>query len=75
MTEWHVRHEQRGPVTAFSVAAFPQVHWRADFSPQEHLACWALCHVSYYPEGRCERCPYQTQASAVLPQQVEGVAI
>jgi len=32
------RHEQRGPVTSFSVLALSQLHWRADFSPQEHLA-------------------------------------
>jgi len=40
------RHEQRGPSTAFSVAAFPQVQWRADFSPQEHLAWVAQTHPS-----------------------------
>jgi hypothetical protein len=37
-----IRHEQRGPVTAFSVAALAQLQCRADFSPQEHLAWVAL---------------------------------
>lgn len=36
------RHEQRGPVTAFSLEALPQVQLRADCSPQEHLAWEAL---------------------------------
>jgi hypothetical protein len=41
----NVRHEQRGPVTAFSVSALAQVQCRADFSPHEHLACEALARV------------------------------
>jgi hypothetical protein len=41
----NVRHEQRGPVTAFSVSALAQVQCRADFSRHEHLACEALARV------------------------------
>lgn len=36
------RHEQRGPETKFSVAAFSQVQWRADCLPHEHVACFAV---------------------------------
>lgn len=35
-----LRQEHRAPATLFSVAAFSQVHLRADCLPQEHLA-WA----------------------------------
>ena len=40
-----VRQEQRGPVTVFSVSACPQVQCKADFLPQEHLACFALVTI------------------------------
>jgi len=38
----NLRHEHRGPVTLFSVAAFSQEQFKADFSPQEHFASLAL---------------------------------
>jgi hypothetical protein len=46
----YIRHEQRGPVMAFSVAAFAQLHSRAFFSPQEHLA-WEAGSEMYCQSG------------------------
>lgn len=76
------RQEQRGPETAFSLAALSQEQCRADCLPQEHLACWAICSCQNTVAGRgrgsVERrivsvdLP-QTQVSP-LPQQVEDLA-
>ena len=68
----HVRHEQRGPETVFSASAFPHEQFKADFSPQEHLAWDALRLLVGVDSMRLHA--YQTQASPLLPQQVLGVA-
>lgn len=36
------RHEHRAPLNSFSVEAFSQLHARADFWPQEQVACLAV---------------------------------
>ena len=40
------RHEQRAPVTVFSVAALSQEQLRADRLPHEQVACWAVAILS-----------------------------
>jgi hypothetical protein len=81
------RHEQRAPEIWFSVSARPQVQFRADCWPQEHLA-WVALGVSVRcsaqtiewlkvrgEERRGEENVPQTQPWAFFPQQVDGTTI
>jgi hypothetical protein len=43
-------HEHLAPEVLFSVADFSHVHWRAGFSPQEHLASFAQTHPPSRPQ-------------------------
>lgn len=56
---WNLRQEHRGPATVFSAEDLSQEQWRADFSPQEHLAWEAQTQL----------------APSLFPQQVVGVTI
>lgn len=70
-----IRHEQRAPVTAFSVSELPQVQARALFSPQEHFA-WVALRKSVTSSRRSDRSKsYQTQVSPVFLQQVEAAIL
>ena len=42
--------EHLAPEVLFSAADFSHVHWRAGFSPQEHLASFAQTHPPSRPQ-------------------------
>ena len=42
--------EHLAPEVLFSAADFSHVHWRAAFSPQEHLASFAQAHPPSRPQ-------------------------
>jgi hypothetical protein len=45
-----VLHEHLAPEVLFSVEDFSHVHWRAGFSPQEHLASFAQTQPPSRPQ-------------------------
>lgn len=75
------RHEQRGPSTAFSLAALSQLQCRADCLPHEQVACFAIgcqcyAHIVGGEVGMTSSGVDLPQAHSTLPlpQQVEDLA-
>jgi len=60
-------HEHLAPEVLFSVADFSHVHWRAGFSPQEHLASFAQTQ----PPSR----PQQVTGTAPVVEDIVMVAV